>query len=299
MTTQPPRVVVVTRPTEYELLIAQHGTAAQAAFFLATRGRDIAELSDRHAKLVAARQHVMQAIPREWRRGSVARDDLDRFLFEDNDVVVAVGQDGLVANVARYLTGQPVVGVNPDRASYEGVLVTASPEDAPELMRLAASGEADVEERVMVEATLDDGSQVVALNELFVGHRTHQSARYRVRVCGAEVRQISSGLIVATGTGATGWARSINLERASTIALPGPGDESLAFFVRECFPASGSESGVTQCSVGAGETLVVWSEMESGGTLFGDGIESDAVPFDWGRRVEIGIGAQRLRLVRP
>ena len=41
------------------------------------------------------------------------RGDLDRFLFEPDDLVVIVGQDGLVANVSKYLDGQPVVGINP------------------------------------------------------------------------------------------------------------------------------------------------------------------------------------------
>jgi len=57
---------------------------------------------------------VLGAIPSDWRRARVDRADLDRFLFEPEDVVVAVGQDGLVANVAKYLTGQPVIGCNPD-----------------------------------------------------------------------------------------------------------------------------------------------------------------------------------------
>lgn len=294
-----PRVVVVTRPTEFELLVAEHGTVAQAEFFVAIRGRDLTDLERRHECLVAARGEVMRAIPREWRRGVARRADLDRFLFEADDVVVAVGQDGLVANVARYLTGQPVIGVNPDPSSYEGVLALATPADAAGLIRLAAAGRADVEERVMVQASLDDGSRLVALNEVFVGHRTHQSARYRLRVAGAEVRQISSGMIVATGTGATGWARSISRERGGGLTLPAPAEEGLAYFVRECFPASGGDSGLTEGRLDGTEGLTVWSEMESGGTVFGDGIESDAVPFDWGRRVEITAGPDRLHLVRP
>lgn len=43
------------------------------------------------------------------------RGDLDRFLFEPDDIVLALGQDGLVANVAKYLDGQPVIGSNPSR----------------------------------------------------------------------------------------------------------------------------------------------------------------------------------------
>src|SRR5262245_39533489 len=108
-----PRVVLVTRPTDFERLVARHGTRAQAEFFLKTRGQDLAEVERRHAAFERARTTVMNAVPVAWRRNQVARADLDRFLFEPDDVVVALGQDGLVANVAKYLTGQPVVGLNP------------------------------------------------------------------------------------------------------------------------------------------------------------------------------------------
>ena len=62
-------------------------------------------------------------MPADWRQALVRRADLDRFLFGPEDVVVAVGQDGLVANVAKYLDGQPVLGVNPAPDLYDGVLV--------------------------------------------------------------------------------------------------------------------------------------------------------------------------------
>lgn len=294
-----PRVVVITRPTEYEQLLAEHGTRGQAEFFLRTRGRDIAEPEERHLRLVAARDAVTAAIPRQWRRGAVTRGDLDRFLFEPDDIIVVIGQDGLVPNVAKYLAGQPVIGVNPDPATYEGVLVRCSPGQAAHLIQLAADGHAAVEERAMAEARLDDGAILLALNEIFIGHRSHQSARYRLIAAGTQLHQISSGLIISTGTGATGWARSISAERHSLLSLPQPAEHRLAFFVREPFPASGSQISVGEGSLGEGDSLTAWSEMEAGGAIFGDGIESDALPFDWGRRVDVQLAAARLRLVVP
>jgi hypothetical protein len=291
--------VVVTRPTEYEQLIAEQGTREQASFYLRTRGRDIAEAEERHRYQVAARDRVVRDIPREWRRAMATRADLDRFLFEADDVIVVVGQDGLVPNVAKYLAGQPVVGVNPDPSAYEGVLVRCAADEVAELARLAAEGRAPVEERVMVEAVADDGARLIALNEVFVGHHSHQSARYRLAVRSQELRQISSGLIVSTGTGATGWARSISVERHSPTALPKPDEPALAYFVREPFPASGSEISLTEGLLDSAASLTVWSEMETGGVVFGDGIESDAIAFGWGRRVEVRVAAERLRLVRP
>src|SRR5688572_6063299 len=120
---KPPRVVLVTRPTEYELLLRRHATRGQAAFFLETRGQNLIDVERRHERFGNIQSKVLGAVPSEWRRTSVGRTDLDRFLFEPEDIVVALGQDGLVANVAKYLRGQPVIGLNPDPESYDGVLV--------------------------------------------------------------------------------------------------------------------------------------------------------------------------------
>jgi len=63
-----PRALVVHRPTEYEELLAAHGTRSQVAFFLESRGRDLAEVDDRHAAQQDAIQLVTRAIPPDWRR---------------------------------------------------------------------------------------------------------------------------------------------------------------------------------------------------------------------------------------
>ena len=124
-----PRVVIVHRRTEYDELLATHGTRGQAAFFLSTRGRDIAELEERHRLTQQALETAAAAIPVDWRRGNVERADVSRFLFSPDDVIVVVGQDGLVANVAKYLDGQPVIGIDPEPGRNAGVLVTHAPAD--------------------------------------------------------------------------------------------------------------------------------------------------------------------------
>src|SRR4051812_4891127 len=98
-----PRAVLVHRRTELDELLARHGTRGQAAFFLRTRGRDLGEVEARHEAQQAALREVSAAVPTEWRRGLLERTDVSRFLFSPEDVVVVVGQDGLVANTAKYL----------------------------------------------------------------------------------------------------------------------------------------------------------------------------------------------------
>ena len=292
-----PRVVVVTRQTEYAALLARHGTREQARFFLATRGRTVEELEEADAVSRAAVVAVAAAIPTEWRRARVDRGDLDRFLFEPDDLVVAVGQDGLVANAAKYLSGQLVIGCNPDPSRYEGVLVRHAPANVGGLVARAAAGDVEVLERTMVQAVLDDGQRLLALNEIFVGHRSHQSARYRLVAAGREERQSSSGVVVTTGTGATGWGRSIALERHSELAMPAPPERALAFFVREAWPSVATGATLTEGRIETDAALAIHSEMNEGGVAFGDGIEADSLDFGWGRRLELRVASERLRLL--
>jgi hypothetical protein len=290
-----PRAVFVVRETDYELLIARHATRDQARFFLETRGQRIEDVEARHHRFHAVLSEARASAPVEWRQALVRRADLDRFLFAPDDVIVAVGQDGLVANVAKYLDGQPVLGINPAPDLYDGVLVCNPVDQLVRLLRASTAGDANTEHRTMVGAKLDTGETLTALNEIFVGHRSHQSARYRIEANGEGEDHSSSGLIVASGTGATGWARSI--AEATHLEFPlGHGERAVGFWVREPFPsiATGTE---LRAGLITEDPLIITSRMNEGGVIFADGIEQDFIAFDWGRRVEISPALRTLRLV--
>ncbi|MFI8533716.1 hypothetical protein ACIGMX_26155 [Streptomyces aquilus] len=291
-----PRVVLVHRTTEYEELVAHHGTHGQAAFFLSSRGRDIEELADRHRRTRAALAEVTAAIPLTWRQSRVERRDLDRFLFAPEDVVVVVGQDGLVANVAKYLAGQPVLGVDSDPGRNPGVLVRHRPSEVARLLTVA---DREVDELTMVEAVADDTQRLLALNEIYLGAAGHQTARYRLGLDddgGAVEAQASSGVLVGTGTGATGWLRSVWRERGAQLRLPGPAEERLLWFVREAWPspATGTSLVAGELTAAARLRLTVESERL---IAFGDGMEGDALELTWGQSVRVGVCRERLRLV--
>ncbi|MBF4163836.1 NAD(+)/NADH kinase [Nocardioides acrostichi] len=296
-----PRVVVVHRTTERDGLLATHGSAGQAAFFLRTRGRDLVEVEARDAAQRSALAVVEAAIPRGWRQGRVERADLPRFRFAPEDVVVVVGQDGLVANVARYLDGNPVIGVDPDPGRNAGVLVRHAPAEVEELLPAVVAGRAPVERRAMVRAEADDGQRLDALNEIYLGHETHQTARWTlVEPDGARERQASSGLLVTTGTGATGWCRSVSRERGDTMPLPAATQRGLAWFVREAWPSpvTGVEHTAGMLGPGAGLEEGIAVVVESDRLVaFGDGIESDRLTLTWGQRVRVSESPRVLLLV--
>lgn len=291
-----PRVVVVHRTTEYDGLLAHHGTRGQADFFLRARGRDISEVEAQHDAVQAGLATVASAIPIDWRRGGVERRDLSRFLFSPEDIIVVVGQDGLVANVAKYLlSAQPVIGVNPDPDTNAGVLCQHAAASTAGLLRAVLGGGAREERRTMVRLAVDDGQELFALNEVYVGHRSHQTSRYTLEIDGSRERQASSGLIFGTGTGATGWCRSASLERGSRLALPDPDDGRLAWFVREAWPSPTTATTHTEGLLCAGHLSL---EVESDGLVaFGDGLESDHLELSWGQRLRVEAAAQTLRLV--
>jgi hypothetical protein len=293
VSTLAPRVVVVSRRSELDELLIRHGTIAAAAYFLRQRGRDLDGVMARHEALQAALTTVGAAVPPAWRRGLVTRDDLPRFLFAPEDVVVAVGQDGLVANVAKYLDGQPVIGVDPEPGRNPGVLVRHTADTVGSLLK---AGEYTTRDLTMVAATLDDGQELLGLNEVYIGHPTHQSSRYLLSTSdGQAERQSSSGVVVGTGTGATGWCASIARQRADSPDLPGPEEPALCWFVREAWPSPATGVALTSGRLVAGDALMVTSEGERG-VVFADGVETDHLTLAWGQRVTIGISARRLHL---
>ncbi len=192
-----------------------------------------------------------------------------------------------------------MIGVNLDMDLYDGILVLFFSIEVSKILLPAMYNDIDVQYRTMAQVDLDDGQSLYALNELFIGHHSHQSARYTIKTNDRKEHHSSSGVIVATGTGATGWARSIHRERHDKLPLPSPEDEKLAFYVREAFPSIATGTNLTSGLIVKGQSLEIRSELNEGGVIFGDGIEADYLAFNWGMRATFTVARSKLSMVKP
>lgn len=288
------RVVILTRPTAKQSFVARYGSEGQTKFAMAQSVRGKADFARAEVEDTAqsrAVSRIRQAMPSDVKLAEIDRGMVAQFLFEPHDLVVVVGQDGLVANVGKYLEGQPVAGVNPDPETIDGALLAFNVDTFIARLTEVLNDRRPVREATLAEAQTSDRQVLRGLNDIFVGVQTHQSARYRIRFGTNEEVQSSSGLIVSTGTGSTGWLKSLRGEAAAFD----PAADELHFVVREAWPGRGFGATLTEGRVTRDQPLSIESRME--GTIFADGIEADAIRFDAGMTATITPAQRRVRLV--
>jgi NAD kinase len=303
------RVVLVTRRTRLDQLVARYNTLGQAKFYVEHLGADFSDYLQENEAYAASLRVTVQALQAWGRYQIVDRSLLANFVFAPTDIVVALGQDGLVANTMKYLEGQPLVGLNPEPSRWDGVLLPFQPADLAAVLPGVAADRRDARSVTMAEARLSDGQVLRAVNDLFIGPRSHTSALYELSHGTTSEFQSSSGLIVSTGLGSTAWLKSIvtgSLAIARTLGTTSPDDRyqplpweapALVFAVREPFPTRTTQATLVYGQVQADAPLRVRSRMPEGGIIFSDGMEADCLQFTAGMEATIAPSATRGRLV--
>ncbi len=303
------KVVLVTRRTRLEELLARHHTLAQAKFYLEHLGADFSDYLAESAAYARGLEIVVRTLEAWGRYQVVDRAYLPNFIFAPNDIVVALGQDGLVANSMKYLDGQPLIGLNPEPSRWEGILLPFEPGDLGALLPEVARDHRPVKAVTMAQARLSDGQVLRAVNDLFIGPRTHTSALYDIQVGKTCESQSSSGIIVSTGLGSTAWLKSIvtgslgiaRAMRAVTAEIgykAQPWDSpQLTFTVREPFPSRTSSAQLVFGRISAREPLQLRSRMPENGVIFSDGMEADYLRFVAGMEATITVAESQGRLV--
>ena len=187
------KLVLVTRRTRLEELVARFNTPGQARFYIEHAGGDFDDYEREHAAYHRALDRLRRDLELGLPRQVLDRGLLPTYTFGPADLVIVLGQDGLVANTAKYAGAQPIIGVNSDPGRYDGILLPFAPETARRAVLDVVEGTAAGRRVTLAEAVLADGQRLLAFNDLFLGARSHVSARYRLRAGEREEVQSSSG----------------------------------------------------------------------------------------------------------
>jgi len=304
------KVVLVTRRTRLDELVARFNTVNQAKFYVEHLGADFSDYLREHEQYRASVSAAVATLERIARLHVLDRSFLPNFIFGAADTVVVIGQDGLVANTVKYATAQQVVGVNPDPTRWEGVLLPFAVRDLEKILPEVFAHRRPIKEVTMAKASLNDGQTLYAVNDLFIGVRSHTSARYTISVGEKTEHHSSSGLIVSTGLGSTGWFRSL-MTGAATIAREASGgkvnvppragfawdSDYLYYTVREPWPSKKSAATLVFGKITRNRPLKLVSQMPEVGVIFSDGIESDFLAFNSGTEATINLAEKKGRLV--
>ncbi|NOQ72824.1 MAG: sugar kinase [Crocinitomix sp.] len=302
------KVVIIRSKTRLEQLIERFNTKAQAKFYIERSGSEFGFYELEHNRFYEALQQLTAAVSIFDSYKILDRKFVHSYIFSDKDLILVLGQDGLVANSAKYVLGRPIVAINPDPETYDGILLPYTVEKFKNQIQDIKKGKFNVQKITMAEAKFNDGQSLLAFNDFFIGTKSHVSARYKIRFNNKEETQSSSGIIVSTGAGSTGWMSSIfNMVNGINHFHKGSFQEvhhnvqwntdQLIFAVREPFLSQTTSVSLCFGEIAAGHDLEIESQMPDNGIVFSDGIEADAIRFTTGMSVKIGIAHQAANLI--
>jgi NAD kinase len=196
--------------------------------------------------------------------------------FEGKDLIICVGGDGTVLNSSQYIRDRtPVLAVRSDKKSVGALCEIDASEFEVALNRLLMD-DFKLEEWSRVEGRFRN-KRLLALNEIYVGTRHSPSmARYELSFGGKREWQMSSGLVISSGTGSSGWYRNIP---GSQGKFPRTAKE-LRFIVREHNIAARYK--LTRGTIRPDGKLVIRSKMNIDGAISFDG-DAGKRMFDFNR----------------
>ncbi len=299
--------IIVKNKTRLETLIERFNTKAQAKFYIERSGGDFNDYEKEHEVFHDSLSLVQRNLSKVIKNKIIERSFLPSFIFNDNHVVVTVGQDGMVANAAKYVKEIPIVAVNPDTERFDGVLLPFKADNFIIAIEKVIRGTYHSKHASFAEAQLNDGQRLLAFNDLFIGASSHISARYKITYNKKTEEHSSSGIIVSTQSGSTGWLSSVfnmsygihkfiekdNLKKKYAKLK----DNQLLFAVREPFASKKSQTDIAAGILAEQTRLVIESYMTNYGIIFSDGIEADFINFNSGAIATIGIAKEKANLV--
>jgi len=298
--------IIVKNKTRLESLVERFNTKAQARFYIESLGGNFDDYAQEHETFHASLSALQSQLSKIIKHKILERIYIPSFIFSEKNLIIVIGQDGLVANTAKYSNGIPMIAVNPDKLRYDGVLLPFDTRNFIAGVEQVISGAYRSKTMSFAEARLNDGQRLLAFNDLYIGASSHISSRYRISFNNSTEEHSSSGLIVSTPAGSTGWLSSVfnmaygiagMFEKEIHLKQPKIGAQELIFAVREPFQSIRTQTGITAGVINGQQLLRLESLMPSSGVIFSDGIETDFLNFNSGAVATIGVAPETACLV--
>ena len=302
------KVVIIKKKTRLEELVARFNTVDQAEFYVEHMGADFRDYRDEHDNYYKALEAVRNDAKLFARVQEIDNEYIPNLIFGEKDIVITLGQDGLVVNAMKYLNGQPLIGVNSDPLRWNGDLSVFHPDEMRDVIPAVIGNAYRSTDITMAKACTKDGQELYAVNDFFVGVEDHTSARYKISFGEKTENQSSSGIIISTPLGFGGWHKSVLAQFRGMARAFGLGEikertvgwyeQELIYQVREPFPSVSTRADLVYGSIAGGEKLKVVSNMPEKGIVFSDGVPEDSIEFRSGMEVTIEVADRKGKLVR-
>lgn len=297
--------IIVKSKTRLESLIERFNTKAQAKFYIERLGGNFDEYEIEDEIFKNSLNSLQTQLSKVIKNKTIDRQYVSSYIFSKKNIIIVIGQDGLVANTAKYSDNLPIIAVNPDIERYDGILLPFNTMNFIEGVENVLTNKFNSKIMSFAEAKLNDGQRLLAFNDLFIGASSHVSARYKISFKNKTEQHSSSGIIISTSAGSTGWLSSIfnmaygvtNIfEKNLTLKQPNLKEKDLLFAVREPFKSIRTQTEMT-AGIIRNNTLTIESFMPNNGIIFSDGIEKDFLNFNSGSIATIGIAKETAIIV--
>lgn len=223
------------------------------------------------------------------------------------DLVIALGGDDHFKQVTHLIDDDtPVLGVNSDPGGSEGNILGCNAADLPQVLKQLESGDYRIEQWTRLRLSVDGRDFGPAIGEVALARRDFRlMTRHYLDFDGDHILQKSSGLLISTGTGSTGWFSSAGLylspesrvfERTAPYARFELREPHIRFEERDGARVAHLPEHV-EGTLLPGQCLTVTSLNNSEGIATRDSI--DAVPFNRGSVAEIRVDEKPLSVVMP
>ena len=150
------RAIIIRDKTRLEQLIDRFNSKAQAKFYIERSEGDFEYYEIEHKTFYKSLNRIQQTISKYLKYKVIDRSFLPTYMFTEQDLVVVIGQDGLVANTAKYVNGLPMVGLNPDAERYDGILLMHAPHTLGTVLKKVLNGDYETKQVTMAKAVLND-----------------------------------------------------------------------------------------------------------------------------------------------